>query len=227
MSEQLEAFRKWGTGGEFANFVYGGLDPLEYEDYVGAMQAASSAGTVDETDPTVEIAAAGRRPVITGTATDNLGIKAVRWQDDQGGSGVAAMHWKVLGGDEDAGFEWEMRWSVPVEELSPGRVGADRHRRGHQGAHFGARRRAAGMTGPNRIRGEPGRARPDLVRDLAAGGRWPGLARAGARPLPRRPRPPRSGSHHRGPGRPGAGRLPDPRIAQGPDINSSASRRPR
>ena len=62
VSEQLEAFRKWGTGGEFANFVYGGLDPAQYEDYVGAMQDASSPGTVDETDPTVEIAAAGPAP---------------------------------------------------------------------------------------------------------------------------------------------------------------------
>ena len=56
---------------------------------------------------------------MTGTATDNLGIKAVRWRDDQGGSGVAEMRWEVLGGDYDSGFEWEMRWSVPVEELSP------------------------------------------------------------------------------------------------------------
>ena len=30
VAEQLEAFRKWGTGGEFANYVYGGLDPAEY-----------------------------------------------------------------------------------------------------------------------------------------------------------------------------------------------------
>ena len=120
VAEQLEAFRKWGTGGEFANYVYGGLDPAEYQDYVAEMQDASSPGTVDETDPTVEIAAAGPRRAITGTATDNLAIKAVRWQDDQGGSGVATMHWEVLGGDEDAGFEWEMRWAVPTAELSPG-----------------------------------------------------------------------------------------------------------
>lgn len=120
VSEQLEAFRKWSGGGEFANFVYGGLDPAHYEDYRGAMQAASSRGTVDETDPTVEIAGTGGGPVITGTATDNLAIKAVRWQDDQGGSGVAELDWEVLGGDYDSGFEWEMRWSVPGDELSPG-----------------------------------------------------------------------------------------------------------
>ena len=67
----------------------------------------------------MEIAAAGPRRAITGTATDDLAIRAVRWQDDQGDSGVATMHWKVLGGDEEAGFEWEMRWVVPTAELSP------------------------------------------------------------------------------------------------------------
>ena len=63
VSQQLDAFRTWGTGGEFANFVYGGLDPAEYEDYVGAMRDASSGGTVDETDPTVEIEAAAKVPL--------------------------------------------------------------------------------------------------------------------------------------------------------------------
>jgi hypothetical protein len=119
VSEQLEAFRKWSGGGEFANFVYGGLDPSQYEEYRDAMEAASSPGTVDETDPAIEIDGSGLRRAITGTATDNLGIKAVRWQDDQGGSGVAEMQWEVLDGNADTGFEWEMRWSVPAEKLSP------------------------------------------------------------------------------------------------------------
>ena len=82
------------------------------------MQDASTGGTVDETDPTVVIEGTDP-PVANGTATDNLGIKAVRWRDDQGGSGAAEMYWEVLGGDYDSGFEWEMRWSVPVEDLSP------------------------------------------------------------------------------------------------------------
>ena len=60
VSEQLEAFRKWGTGGEFANYVYGGLDPVDYADYVGAMQDASSPGTVDEDRP--DRRDRGRRP---------------------------------------------------------------------------------------------------------------------------------------------------------------------
>jgi hypothetical protein len=119
VSDQLEAFRKWSSGGEFANFVYGGLDPAQYEDYRSAMEAASSPGTVDETDPVVELVPTGSHPVIAGTATDNLGIKTVRWQDDQGGSGVAELRWDVLGGNPETGYEWEMRWSVPADALSP------------------------------------------------------------------------------------------------------------
>ena len=118
VAEQLEAFRKWGTGGEFANYVYGGLDPAEYADYVHEMQAASRPGTVDETDPTVKVEDAESSRGIMGTATDDLAIRAVRWEDDQGGSGVAEMHWEVLDGNADTGFEWEMRWSVSAEELS-------------------------------------------------------------------------------------------------------------
>ena len=153
VAEQLEAFRKWGTGGEFANYVYGGLDPAEYQDYVAEMQDASSPGTVDETDPTVEIEAAGPRRAITGTATDDLAIRAVRWQDDQGGSGVAD---DALGGARRRrGRRVRMGDALggAGRGAESGSVGADCYCRGHQGAHVDARCRAAAMTEPNRIRG--------------------------------------------------------------------------
>ena len=91
---------------------------VDYAAYVAAMQAGAARHR-RRADPTRRDRGHRPRPASTGTATDNLAIQAVRWQDDRGGSGVAEMRWEVLGGDYDSGFEWEMRWSVPVEELSP------------------------------------------------------------------------------------------------------------
>ena len=91
------------------------------------------------------------RRAITGTATDNLGIKAVRWQDDQGGSGVARCIGRCSAATTTPGSSGRCAGRCrPGAE--PGSVGADRHCRGHQGPHVGARRRAAGMTGPSRSR---------------------------------------------------------------------------
>ena len=189
VSDQLEAFRKWSSGGEFANFVYGGLDPAQYEEYRSAMEAASSPGTVDEADPVVELVPTGSHPVIAGTATDNLGIKTVRWQDDQGGSGVAELQLGSARRRPRSGIRMGDALVGARRRAQPGGVGGYRDGRGHQGPHVRAGSPGAGMRGPDRSRGEPGRARPDLLRDLAAGGWWPGVARAGAGPLPRRPRP--------------------------------------
>ena len=87
VGEQLLAFRKWGMGGEFANFAYAPLDEFDYSPYVSAMQNASSPAEVDGEDPTLEVtrvAKQGRSASIEGTAHDNLAIRAVRWQDDRG-----------------------------------------------------------------------------------------------------------------------------------------------
>jgi hypothetical protein len=122
--EQLLAFRKWGMGGEFANFVYGSLNGFDYSPYVRAMQEASTPGNVDGVAPTVrvtsEAAASGDPETIAGIAHDNLAIRAVRWRDDRGGSGVAELSWKVLAGNSHSGYRWEMRWSLPTSDLSPG-----------------------------------------------------------------------------------------------------------
>jgi hypothetical protein len=117
VQEQLLAFRKWGMGGEFANFVYGPLRNFDYSPYVPAMQAGSNPGHVDGVAPTLELTAAG--PSIEGTAQDNLAIRSVRWRDDRGRSGVARMTWEVISGDYDSGYEWQTRWSFPADDVSP------------------------------------------------------------------------------------------------------------
>ena len=105
-------------GGEFANYAYAPLADFDYSPYVSAMQAGSSPGTVDGVDPTLELTETAG-PTIEGTAHDNLAIRAVRWQDDRGRSGVARMNWEVLEGDYDSGYEWQTRWSFAAADVSP------------------------------------------------------------------------------------------------------------
>ncbi len=118
VAEQLLAFRKWGMGGEFANYAYAPLADFDYSPYVPAMQAGSRPGTVDGVAPTLELTETAG-PTIEGTAHDNLAIRAVRWRDNRGQSGVARMSWEVLEGDYDSGYEWRTRWSFPVADISP------------------------------------------------------------------------------------------------------------
>ena len=118
VAEQLLAFRKWGMGGEFANYAYAPLADFDYSPYVPAMQAGSMPGDVDGVDPTLELTETAG-PTIEGTAHDNLAIRAVRWRDDRGRSGVARMNWEVLDGDYDSGYEWQTRWSFAAADVSP------------------------------------------------------------------------------------------------------------
>ena len=127
VATQLAAFRKWGMGREFANFAYGGLNAFNYGPYISAMQAASTPGVVDSAPPAlvVNTAPAGSARLIAslaldGTATDNLAVRFVRWQNDRGGSGTARMTWDVLSGDYNTGYDWRTRWSVPTIPLHPG-----------------------------------------------------------------------------------------------------------
>ena len=83
------------------------------------MQAGSSPGNVDGVEPTLELTDDRRAPTIEGTAHDNLAIRAVRWHDDRGRSGVARMNWEVLDGDYDSGYEWQTRWSFAAADVSP------------------------------------------------------------------------------------------------------------
>jgi hypothetical protein len=119
--DQLLAFRKWGMGGEFANYVYNdNLTSFDYSPYVAAMQEASTPANVDSEAPTLQVAPATASP-ITGTASDNLAVWSVRWDDDGGASGMAELSWDV--GDQDnykSESTAETHWSIPTSELSPG-----------------------------------------------------------------------------------------------------------
>jgi hypothetical protein len=125
--DQLLAFRKWGMGGEFANYVYDqNLQTFDYTPYVSAMQEASTPAVVDSEPPTLAVTqsdgAPGSAGTIAGTAHDNLAVWAVRWQDDLGRSGVAQLSWDT--GNDDDNFKSESpaqtRWSIPASELTPG-----------------------------------------------------------------------------------------------------------
>lgn len=118
VAEQLRAFRRWAMGGEFANYAYAPLADFDYSPYVAAMQAGSSPGDVDRVAPTLELTDT-KGPTIEGNAHDDLAIRAVRWRDDRGRSGVARMRWEVLRGDYDSGYDWRTQWSFPVSDLSP------------------------------------------------------------------------------------------------------------
>jgi hypothetical protein len=116
--DQLLAFRKWGMGGEFANYVYSeNLETFDYSPYVAAMQEASSPAAVDSEAPTLQVS-----PVtdsrITGTAHDNLAVWSVRWEDDGGAWGMART-WAGLVVDPTLGATWQTRWWIPVRALSP------------------------------------------------------------------------------------------------------------
>lgn len=127
VATQLATFRKWGMGGEFANFAYGGLGSFDYTPYVSAMQAASTPAVVDAKPPSLVVnpaRAASSAPVASlalgGTVTDDLAIRFVRWQNDRGGRGTAQLTWDVLSGDYRSGYKWRIRWWAPAIPLQPG-----------------------------------------------------------------------------------------------------------
>jgi hypothetical protein len=129
VARQLAAFRKWGMGREFANYCYGGLEGFDYGPYTSAMQAATQPGVVDAEPPKLELTAptanstfepAEAKLDLQGPAWDNLAIRVVRWENDRGGQGAARMTWKITGGNEKKGYEWQMDWSIEGVPLKPG-----------------------------------------------------------------------------------------------------------
>jgi hypothetical protein len=124
VADQLTAFRRWGTGGEFANFAYSGLRSFDYHSYVSAMRSASAPGNVDAVRPRLSVTstrALGRRRLkVTGFATDNFAIRAVRWRNDLGDKGVARLTWQILSGDQRVGWNWRMKWSIGSVPLRRG-----------------------------------------------------------------------------------------------------------
>jgi len=124
VADQLTAFSRWGTGGEFANFAYGGLRSFDYTPYVPAMRSASAPANVDADPPRLSITATrafGRRLLkVAVFATDNFAIRAVRWRNDLGDKGVARLTWQILSGDQRVGWNWRMKWSIGAVPLRTG-----------------------------------------------------------------------------------------------------------
>ena len=70
-------------------------------------------GTVDTQPPAVTVGARnriGETAMVSGNATDNMGIRSVRWSTSSGRTGAAKMTWTVTGGDYAVGYQWRMDW---------------------------------------------------------------------------------------------------------------------
>lgn len=122
VSEQLMAFRKWTAGREFTNFAYT-FNTFDYGPYTKAMQAAATPGVVDSQPPGLTVQEprnTGEKVNLAGVATDNLAIRAVRWEVEDGASGAAKMTWKVKDGSYSTSYDWEMTWTADGVPLKKG-----------------------------------------------------------------------------------------------------------
>jgi hypothetical protein len=124
VAEQLEAFNRWGMGGEFANYASGGPFRFDYKDYLPAMQTASTPRKVSSGPPSIAVTSpvvpTGGSVDLTGTSVDELAVRAVRWESDRGGNGVAKLTWKPMSDKPELGGEWEMEWTIDDLPLQPG-----------------------------------------------------------------------------------------------------------
>jgi hypothetical protein len=119
VDQQLDAFKRWGAGGSFANYAYRGPTGFDYGPYDEALRRASTPARVDPNPPELRLTspvgtprvAAGARVSLRGVANDDYAIRAVRWHDDRGREGVARLTWNFTG-DQRAGWNGEMRWSI-------------------------------------------------------------------------------------------------------------------
>jgi hypothetical protein len=132
VAEQLRAARRWSTGGEIANFARRAPSSFDYAPYVPALRAAAGAGVDDTVTPGVRLTSPGTGTIATsaaaitlaGTASDNLAVRLVRWRNDRGGTGTAALRWNIISGDYRTGYRSRMDWTavrVPLQ-LGPNRI---------------------------------------------------------------------------------------------------------
>ena len=120
--QQLDAFRKWGTGGEFANYAQQSLSTFDYGPYVSALQQAANPGVVDRDVPTLEVAPPaphGSSLDLDGTADDNLGVRVVRWSTAAGATGVATMTFDVPDNEVSSVGQARMHWHIAAIPLRP------------------------------------------------------------------------------------------------------------
>jgi hypothetical protein len=124
VAEQLTAFTRWGTGGTSAIYNYGPLGKFDYKPYRQALRRASTPTTVTTSPPrlTIDPPSAAREPNLSGTATSDFAIRAVRWHDDRGRFGTAELDWDVEGGDIRNGWRWTMRWRLRGVRAPSGRT---------------------------------------------------------------------------------------------------------
>jgi hypothetical protein len=126
VGSQLDAFQRWGMGGEFAVYAYGGLRNFDYGPYEGVMRQASKPTVVDRELPTVSVKspprgqdgpAGGATRTVEGQAGDNLAIKVVRWKNEAGLEGTARLRWGGANDPStaDSSVDWSIE-AVPVHD---------------------------------------------------------------------------------------------------------------
>ena len=123
VATQLQAFRNWGMGGEFADFAYEPLDDFDYGPYVSAIQAAATPGTVESSPPTLAIVhqqTTGNVVSLSGTASDSYAIKDVSFTSSSGASGAAAASWQIDSGSYSTGYVSHTNWNIQSIGLRPG-----------------------------------------------------------------------------------------------------------
>jgi hypothetical protein len=99
VADQLEAFRKWGMGGEFTTYAYQGLEDFDYSSYAPAMRAAARPAVVDTEPPRLVVDKDGR----SGTVSDNMAVRSVSWRARGGQHGTARLVWH-----EGKGTTWSL-----------------------------------------------------------------------------------------------------------------------
>jgi hypothetical protein len=106
VAEQLAAFRRWGTGRTFGDYAYTGVHKFDYGPYESAFKAATKPGAVDTQPPSLTVAKGG----LSGTATDDMAVRVVRWRDRAGHEGTARIEPDSTSGDGAA-----VRWQIAAK----------------------------------------------------------------------------------------------------------------
>jgi hypothetical protein len=86
VDKQLQAFRRWGMGGEFANYAIARLSSFNYGPYLFALRRASQDSPIPASPPTLRVSGQPQvvdcRASITGTASDDYAVWSVGWDVD-------------------------------------------------------------------------------------------------------------------------------------------------
>ena len=122
VAEQLAAARRWGMRRMFANYTYDTLRTFDYGPYRRGLRAAARPGVVDDEPPAITAEASARPGSsvdLSGTATDNMAVRVVRWRTSSGATGAATLDW-VAEGDPTSGYRWHTEWQAAGVPLPDG-----------------------------------------------------------------------------------------------------------